>query len=265
MSDRENRYGIYMADNNVTYWIRESTWPDETHSWLGGFIHIEKKKSYNYNIYIYSSTTVENVENMLKRKRPLLFFQCIHTRHPSNSLTVHDRWKKNFDRSKEERDIGIWPTKCPPPPPHWFKIKKGSHAAFFPRHVSMGQEGKRSGPVRNDREEKTIGNRGPSISTRHPVPKVPLSSSSSPIIVIIARINRSFHLYISLVYTSFIFWSFFFSFFFFFSPHTFFCIPVNGYRFREFGQIHKKKRICVMIVACRETPFFPSCCAAAYA
>lgn len=64
MSDRENRYGIYMADNNVTYWIRESTWPDETHSWLGGFIHIEKKKSYNYNIY--SSTIVEQSLKMSK-------------------------------------------------------------------------------------------------------------------------------------------------------------------------------------------------------
>lgn len=110
---------------------------------------------------------------------------------------------RSFKGRKRHRDLTN--KVSPSPLPHWFKIKKGSHAAFFPRHVSMGQEGKRSGPVRNDREEKTIGNRGPSISTRHPVPKVPLSSSSSPIIVIIARINRSFHLYISLVYTSFIF------------------------------------------------------------
>lgn len=160
MSDRENRYGIYMADNNVTYWIRESTWPDETHSWLGGFIHIEKKKSYNYNIYIYSSTTVENVENMLKRKRPLLFFQCIHTRHPSNSLTVHDRWKKNFDRSKEERDIGIWPTKCPPPPLVQNKKRFTCRVLSATRLDGPRREAERSRSKRswreNDRESRSL-------------------------------------------------------------------------------------------------------------
>lgn len=88
---------------------------------------------------------------------------------------------------------------------------------------------------------------------RHP------SSSSSPELIAVSIYTfRSYTLLSS-------FDRFSFRFFFFFLHILFFCIPVNGYRFREFGQIHKKKRICVMIVACRETPFFPSCCAAAYA
>lgn len=107
--------------------------------------------------------------------------------------------------------------------------------------------------------------RRPSVSTtRHPVPKGShhhhqyhdhhdrRRRRSSPELIAISISIVSFVRKVYISFISFNRFSFFFSTF-------FFCIPVNGYRFREFGQIHKKKRICVMIVACRETPFFPSC------
>lgn len=74
------------------------------------------------------------------------------------------------------------------------------------------------------------------------IPYLRLLASSSYVIALV-RINHSRSMFVRSTYISSIY-----IFFHFFSHILFFfCLSVNGYRFREFGQIHKKKESALMI------------------
>lgn len=153
--------GFIMAGNNVTYWIREGTWPDETHSWLLVVLYIEKKKkkSYNYNIYIffyYKNNRWKYVEKETTFTFFFFFFTVFQDTLPIHlPFTIVKKEFRSFKGRKRYRDLT---NKVSPLPP--LVQNKKSRVLSATRLDGPRREAERSRSKRswreNDRESRSL-------------------------------------------------------------------------------------------------------------